>query len=583
MVLRAVWALFLSIGLVGCATPFGFSTPMASAPVDAVIRPDAAPEYDLLVAQQFEAQGRLADALAAYERAVAKDPDSAFLQRKLAASLVRQNRLSDGIRYAERAHELEPDDLPTRIFLGQLYRLRRSPAAAQALLVGENGDPLSSDAGFLLYEIQMDAGRTEEALAIAKWLNQEEPDHTRSLLALATAYDALDQPKQAERVLRDAIEADPDDLAFYVALARSRRERDDSAGEIAVYRQILDRSPGHHAALVALADAQLKAEDREGAIATLEQIEIQHPDDLRTRVRLGFLYYEDRRYEEASQRFESVLAVNPTGYEVVFFLGISQRRSGLGDEAIATFERIPEGNAHYPDARTQIAALYERRERFAEALAEVEKANAAKPSQELELYAATLRAKTGDFDGAVGQIERLLATKPNDDDLLYNLGVIYGEADRTDESVDYMRRALAANPDNASALNYIGYTWAERGENLDEAEKMIERALILRPEDGYIADSLGWVFYMRARPLVEGGNLPAARKYIDQAFEALERADDLTGGDPVVSEHIGDIYLLLDEKQRALDKFEEALRMEPRFNEQPDLLEKLENLRRELQ
>ena len=110
------------------------------------------------------------------------------------------------------------------------------------------------------------------------------------------------------------------------------------------------------------------------------------------------------------------------------------------------------------------------------------------------------------------QIQVLLSTKPDDDDLLYNLGVIYGEADRIDESVEFMRRALDANPDNASALNYIGYTWAERGINLDEAEKMIERALALRPDDGYIADSLGWVFYMRARPLVEGGNLPAARK-----------------------------------------------------------------------
>jgi len=568
---------------VGCATPFRLAAPKASAPVDAVIRPDAAAEYDLLVAQQFEMQGRLADALAAYERAVEKDPDSAYLQRKLAASLVRQNRLSDGIRYAERAHELEPDDLVTRIFLGQLYRLRRSPAAAEALLVGESGDPLSTDAGFLLYEIQMDAGRIDEALVIAQWLLQEEPDAVRSQLALASAYDALGQPKQSERVLHNAIKGDPDNLALYVALARSRRERDDSVGEIAVYRQILDRSPGHHAALVALADAQLKAEDREGAIATLEEIEIQHPDDLRTLVRLGFLYYEDRRYDEAGERFESVLAANPTGYEVVFFLGIAQRRSGLGDEAIATFERIPEGNAHYPDARTQIAALYERRERFAEALAEVEKANAAQPSQELDLYAATLRAKTGDFEGAVEQVQGLLSTKPDDDDLLYNLGVIYGEADRTDESVEFMRRALAANPDNASALNYIGYTWAERGINLDEAEEMIERAIVLRPEDGYIADSLGWVFYMRARPLVEGGNLPAARKYIDQALAALEHADDLTGGDPVVSEHIGDTYLLLDEKQRALDKFEEALRMEPRFGEQPDLLEKLENLRRELQ
>jgi len=583
MHLGATGALIASLALVGCATPSGFRIPTRSAAPDVLIRPDAAPEYDLLVAQQFEQQGRMADALAAYERAVAKDSDSAYLQRKLAESLVRQNRLADGIRYAERAHELEPDDLPTRIFLGQLYRLRRSPAAAEALLKGENGDPLDADAGFLLFEVYMDAGRNEEALGVAQWLVEADPDAVRSQLALASAYAALDRTQQAEQVLRRALDGDPDNLALYVALARSRREHGDSAGEIAVYRQILDRSPGHHAALVALADAQLKADDREGATATLEEIEERHPDDLRTSVRLGFIYYEERRYDEAIERFAPVLARNPDEYEIVFFLGIAQRRSGRGDDAIATFDSIPEGNEHYPDARTQLAALYERRERYDEALVEIDKANAAKPSRELALYAATLRSKTGDFDGAVKQVEDLIAESPGDDELLYNLGVIYGESDRTDEAIVHMRRALDTNPDNASALNYIGYTWAERGINLDEAESMIERALALRPEDGYIADSLGWVFYMRARPLVEDGNLPAARKYIDQALAALERADNLTGGDPVVSEHIGDTYLLLDDKQRALDKFEEALRMEPRFSEQPELLEKLENLRRELQ
>jgi tetratricopeptide (TPR) repeat protein len=579
----AVGALFVCLALVGCATPSGLRGPLRAERPDVLIRPESGPEYDVLVAQQFEQQGRLADALAAYERAVEKDPDSAFLQRKVAESLVRQNRLADGIRHAERAHELEPDDLQTRIFLGQLYRLRRSPAAAEGLLIDEAGDPFDTDAGFLLFEVYMDSDRKDDALRVAKWLIDKDPEAVRSQLALASAYDALDQPKKSESVLRRALDEDPDNLALYVALARLRRERGDQAGEIAVYRQILDRSPGHHAALVALADAQLKAEDRKGATATLEEIEERHPDDLRTRVRLGFLYYEDRRYDDAIARFEQVLVRNPGEFEIVFFLGIAQRRSGHGDDAITTFDRIPASNEHYADARTQIAALYERRERFDDALAEVEKANAAKPSRELALYAATLRSKTGDFDGAVKQLEDLLAESPDDDELLYNLGVIYGEADDHEQAVAYMRRALDINSDNASALNYIGYTWAERGENLDEAEEMIGRALALRPEDGYIADSLGWVFYMRARPLVEGGNLPAARKYIDQALEALERADDLTGGDPVVSEHIGDTWLLLDEKQRALDRFEDALRMEPRFGEQPDLLEKLENLRRELQ
>jgi tetratricopeptide (TPR) repeat protein len=112
---------------------------------------------------------------------------------------------------------------------------------------------------------------------------------------------------------------------------------------------------------------------------------------------------------------------------------------------------------------------------------------------------------------------------------------------------------------------------------------MIARALDLRPEDGYIADSLGWVYYMRAVPLIEEGQPVAAQAFIERALEHLKRAADLTGGDPVVSEHIGDTYLLLDDKANALDRFEEALRLEPRFGEQPDLLRKLENRRRELQ
>jgi tetratricopeptide (TPR) repeat protein len=160
--------------------------------------------------------------------------------------------------------------------------------------------------------------------------------------------------------------------------------------------------------------------------------------------------------------------------------------------------------------------------------------------------------------------------------------VVDGEADEADQAVPFMLRTLEQNPDNASALNYIGYVWAEKGINLDEAESMIMRAIELRPDDGYIIDSLGWVYYMRARPLIESGREVEAKPLLDRALRELERAQKLTGGDPVVLEHIGDTYLLLDEKERALERFEEAILMEPRESEQPDLVEKLQILRKEL-
>jgi tetratricopeptide (TPR) repeat protein len=145
-----------------------------------------------------------------------------------------------------------------------------------------------------------------------------------------------------------------------------------------------------------------------------------------------------------------------------------------------------------------------------------------------------------------------------------------------------MQQVLAKNPDHAGALNYVGYTWAERGENLDEAERMIRRALEQRPDDGYIVDSLGWVHYVRARQLLDAGRRGPGRQQLEIAIQTLERAAVLTGGDPVISEHLGDTYLLLDQKQRALEHFEEALSLEPREGEQPHLQQKFEDLRKEL-
>jgi tetratricopeptide (TPR) repeat protein len=161
---------------------------------------------------------------------------------------------------------------------------------------------------------------------------------------------------------------------------------------------------------------------------------------------------------------------------------------------------------------------------------------------------------------------------------------VYGEKDRDDEAIRYMQRALEKNPDNADALNFIGYTWAEHGENLEQAEQYITRAMELRPDNGYIVDSLGWVYYMRAKPMMAAGDVAGGRKWLTKAIEELQRAHELTGGDPVISEHIGDAYPPARRAApSALDKFEEAALLVPRPEEQPQLKQKLETLRRELQ
>jgi tetratricopeptide (TPR) repeat protein len=552
------------------------------APAPRVERPDAPADYDYLVGRELELEGRVDEALAAYQRALAKDPDSALLHRKTAELLARVGRAEEAVALAERAHALEPDNLDLRIFLGTLYRLRKDLPAAERVLRGPDGAPLGSDAALLLYGLYADGGRPEDALETARWMVRSDPEELRSYFALARAFEALERYDEAERALRTALERHPRNLAVYAALARGRRQRGDREGEIAVYREVLRFQPRHHPMLVALADAQIDLERYAEARRTLEEVERHYPDDLRSTVRLGYLDLEEKDYAGAAARFERALAENPEQHEVRYLLGLVRRRTGDLETARALFEKVPPEHERYADARLQIASIQERRGEFRAALDEAEAVRARMPSRQLDLYVASLRAKSGDFDGAVGFLRGLLEASPGDEELLYNLGVVHGEAGRTEAALEYMHQVLAKNPSHPGALNYVGYSMAEQGVNLDQAEDMIMRALEQRPDDGYITDSLGWVYYMRAKPLIDAGRVAEGRTLLERALRELERAARLTGGDPVISEHLGDVYLLLEDRGRALQYYEEAVGLEPREGEQPRLREKLEQLRREL-
>ena len=118
-----------------------------------------------------------------------------------------------------------------------------------------------------------------------------------------------------------------------------------------------------------------------------------------------------------------------------------------------------------------------------------------------------------------------------------------------DDAVNAFRRVIALDPKHAEAYNYVGYMYAERGQNLDEAVTLIGKALELEPENGYFIDSLGWAYYQQG-------------KYAD-ALRELKRAVDRTKEDPVILEHLGDAYLKNGLDNEALVAWEKALKIDP--------------------
>lgn len=547
-----------------------------------VARPELGAEYDVLVGELAIREGRLEDARQAYQRAVAKDPDSAYLHYRLARLAAQTDDLAMAITEAETGLALDPDDLDGRLFLGRLYRLTRDSAGLERVLRDESGEPVDSAAALLLYQVYLEEGRLAEATEIAERLLAEEPENLGAYMAAATAYERSGRLDEAERTLRAALEHHPNRFVLYARLARMRRAAGDRDGEMAVYREVLAEYPGHYGTLVSLGEAQIAVNDIEGAIATYREIADLYPGDLQVVRRLASLEFGAGHYEEAAARLRRAHEQSPEHYEFAYSLGQVLRALGRDEEAAGYFASVPSSHPLFVESRMQIAVLHEEAGRLDDALVEVERLRELRPDRGLDFHAASLRARTGDFAGGLALLEGMLGRSPNDEEILYQIGVLYGIHKDVDQALHYMQRVLEQNPENAQALNYIGYTWAERGENLDEAERLIEQAVSLAPRDGYILDSLGWVYYMRARPLLEGTRRDEGLELLGRAIEQLNLADELTGGDPVVSEHLGDVYLLLDERQRALEYYEEAVDQNPREDEQPHLYEKLDRLRRAL-
>ena len=161
--------------------------------------------------------------------------------------------------------------------------------------------------------------------------------------------------------------------------------------------------------------------------------------------------------------------------------------------------------------------------------------------------------------------EAIRKMEPNDPQLWYVYyvrGISYERIGDWPKSDGDFRQSLELQPNRPQVLNYLGYSLVERRENLDEALAMIERAVALRPNSGYIVDSLGWVYYRLGR--------------FEDAVEPMERATELMATDPIVNDHLGDVYWMVGRFHEARFQWQRALSFDPEEAEAERIRRKLD-------
>ena len=267
-----------------------------------------------------------------------------------------------------------------------------------------------------------------------------------------------------------------------------------------------------------------------------------------------YLLSHIRNYIKKSKKFKKPL-------KTLIYLSENVRNSSDLNYLIAVlFEQIKDSNNalkfykkvkiksdSYVKASISIASIFQNQKKLSEASKVLYKVHELIPkNQEIILYLGVLYSVLKDNKSAEKIIKKGLQLNKKNYSLHYRLGIIYDAQKKKKLMFQQMKKVIKLKPDHANALNYLGYSYADSGINLDEAEKLITQALKFKPNDGYITDSLGWVYYKK-------GQYKKASTWIKRALTKVPN-------DPIVLEHLGDIYKKLNDNISALKYYKKALK-----------------------
>ena len=236
--------------------------------------------------------------------------------------------------------------------------------------------------------------------------------------------------------------------------------------------------------------------------------------------------------------------------------------------ALAQLDQVPADDVLAGLAGLRRAGLLDRLDRPAEAIAEFRRVAAAYPgaSQPQARLGDMLRSRQRWAEAAAAYddaIQRVPAPINGHWPLFYARGIARERSGNWALAEADFRRSLELSPEQPYVLNYLGYTWVERGENLTEARRMLERVVALRPQDGNIADSLGWALFKL-------GDMPGAIRW-------LERAVELEPRNSVINDHLGDAYWTAGRQREAQFQWVRALALGPEGDEGPKIEAKIRN------
>lgn len=467
--------------------------------------------------------------------ALESDWDNPMLVERAFLTLIAAGEISRGKALAQRLVELDPGHELANIVLGavDLAEGRLGPAADRLAKL-DTSTLLGISANVLAAWAMIGDGRADEALDLVGSIDQEGlAEFLRFHRALMAGIAGDD--KMSLDLLQAAYESDP--LVFRIVEAYARALA--NAGQFDRAREVIDsfRAEGlFHPLIGEVADAINKD------VAPGPFIDNVQQGAAEMLLGLGNALGSDTVSDLAIVFMRLALYLSPDAEVVSMSLADMLERGGRYDEANQVYDTIPVDSPLRMSAVIGSARNLEELGERAEAIRTLRNIIALHPDnmEANETLGDLLRADE-QYEAAAEAYTRVIEVaggdKPAAWRYFYLRGIAYERARIWDKAEPDFLKALELNPDQPQVLNYLGYSWVDKGLNLDEALQMIQTAVDLRPTDGYIIDSLGWAYHRLGRN--------------DEAVETLERAARLMPDDPTINDHLGDAFWRVGRKLEA--------------------------------
>ncbi len=584
-------ALFL--GISGCATwnlssPAVFKSdaynvkgeaPESIAPPEnpeemAEVQSQSKADYHFTLAESYSMQGEWTKAIENYKLSLVHDPKSFRSHFRVASEYVRAGLVGQALEHCEEAIKIKKDFAEARILQASLNSVLgfhdKARKGYEELLVLE---PKNQEAQILLGATYLDENKLDQAARYFEVLARKNSQSHIVWYYLGRTYLMQKTPQamaNAETAFKTSLKMEQNFVQSVIELGSIYEKRGQFDKAVALYESYQAQYGPDVSVAESLVQVYLTQENYARAYEHLKTINELDQGNLNAQLKMAFILVDQKKFSEAIPLLEKILHQTPESDRVRFYLGAVYEEIKDFPAAIQQFKEIPKSSKYFPDSIMHMAYLYKLLEKpdAAIALLEEQMEFLDDNAKIYALYGSFLEGQKR-YDEAQKLLEKGMGKFPTDTQIIYQLGSVYDLLGQPDKTVANMEKLIEIDKNHVEGLNYLAYLYADKTKNLSVAEKLARRALSLRPNDGFILDTLGWVLFKQNR--------------FDEAVKTLERAHQIEGKESIIAEHLGDVYFRVEMPQKARDMYRKAAENEKNENNVQKIRAKIDTIEQRIQ